>query len=79
MWVRIGTLAILAMLAFMILVVLIMTMWALVRVVSMPNRCRLLTPGQCWRRHSAPIVRIANLHDITSYNMMLGVQLGTKI
>ena len=56
-----------------VLAMLIMTMlasgWALVRVV----------PGQCRRRHLARIVRIANLQGVTGYDMMLGVQLGTKI
>ena len=85
MWVMIRTrsLTTSAMLIFMILVVLLMAMsapgWVLVRVVldvhganaeSLPTWC------QC---HSARIVRIANLHDKTSYNMVLGVQLGTKI
>jgi len=89
MWVMIRTrsLTISAMLIFMILVVLIMAMsapgWVLVRVVldvvPMPNRCRPLAPGQCRRSHLARIVRIANLHDKTGYNMVLGVQLGTKI
>ena len=87
MWVKTRTLTISAMLMFMILVVPIMTMlapgWVLVRVVldavPMPNRCRPLAPGQCRRSHSARIVRIANLHDKTGFNMVLGVQLGTKI
>ena len=48
-------------------------------VVPMLNRCRPLTPGQCRCRHSARLVRIANPHDRTGYNIMSVVQLGNKI
>jgi hypothetical protein len=71
----------------MILAMLIMTMlvpgWALVQVVldvvPMLNRFRPLPPGQCRCRHSARLVRIANPHDRTGYNIMFVVQLGNKI
>ena len=68
-WVRVRI-----MLIFMILAMLA-SGWALVQVVldvvPMLNRCRPLTPGQCRCCHSASLVRIANPHDRTGYNIMI--------